>query len=433
MNYGVPYKGSKNLIATKLAEAIPSAENFYDLFAGGCAVTHKMLECGRFKRYYANDLDGQGLKLFTDAVNGKYKDEKRWISREDFSRLKDSDPYVACCWSFGNNQKNYMYAKEIEPWKKAQHYAMALGDFSLMEEFGIHTDGSRKDVVAHEAEYKRKYIKWWLSQQEYSEEELNVLIERCKGRIAALEEELRQYLLRGLESSGLTQAEVGRRLGTQMQGHYFGKSQWAFPTQEHYDKMRAFMPALDKDYNEVIGLHNIWQSLQRLERLQSLQSLQSLQRLQRLESLQSLQRLERLQRLQSLQRLERLEASFMSYDEVKIKPDSVIYCDPPYRGTSGYKNEFDHERFYDWCCQQKELVLVSEYEMPRGRFTEVWSKNHRSRLSRTANNGVTERLFVPTRQLAKYREMMRKTFGPRKPKYIQLDLFPEMLQAASEK
>jgi site-specific DNA-adenine methylase len=39
MNYGVPYKGSKNLIVTKLAEAIPGAENFYDLFAGGCAVT----------------------------------------------------------------------------------------------------------------------------------------------------------------------------------------------------------------------------------------------------------------------------------------------------------------------------------------------------------------------------------------------------------
>lgn len=55
MNYGVPYKGSKNLIVTKLAEAIPGAENFYDLFAGGCAVTHKMLECGRFKHGPLNE------------------------------------------------------------------------------------------------------------------------------------------------------------------------------------------------------------------------------------------------------------------------------------------------------------------------------------------------------------------------------------------
>ncbi len=50
MSYGVPYKGSKNLIAAKLAEAIPSADNFYDLFAGVCGVSHRMMETGRFKR-----------------------------------------------------------------------------------------------------------------------------------------------------------------------------------------------------------------------------------------------------------------------------------------------------------------------------------------------------------------------------------------------
>lgn len=38
--YGVPYQGSKNSIAEKIINIIPSAENFYDLFAGGCAITH---------------------------------------------------------------------------------------------------------------------------------------------------------------------------------------------------------------------------------------------------------------------------------------------------------------------------------------------------------------------------------------------------------
>ena len=404
MNYGVPYKGSKNLLADDLMKVIPAkgVENFYDLFAGGCAVTHKAMLGGRFARHFANDLDGQGLRLFQDSIGGKYRDEKRWISREDFGRLKDTDPYVSCCWSFGNNQSNYLYSQEIEPWKKALHYARVLGDFSLMEEFGIRTDGSRADITAHHDEYKRKYIRWWLSKQEYTAEELDALIAKCRGDIRVQQEELRQYLLRGLESSGLTQAEVGRRLGSQMTGHYFGRSQWEFPTEEYYNMMRTFMPALDKDYNEVVGLTRLWQSLE------SLESLQSLQRLQRLQSLQSLQRLQSLQSLQ---------ASFISYDEVEILPRSVIYCDPPYRGTDGYKTEFDHESFYDWCGRQTELVLVSEYGMPEDRFVEVLHRSHRSRLSGTANVGVTEKLFVPRHQAARYYELMKK------PRWRQLELF----------
>ncbi len=245
--YGVPYKGSKNKIAERLWQAIPTkgVANFYDLFAGGCAVTHRALESGAFKRYFANDLQGDGLRLFSGAIYGTYASETRWIDRETFKVMKDKDPYVSLCWSFGNNQRAYMYAEEIEPWKKALHWARVYGDTSLLKEFGIDSDGSRRDIVAHKDEYKEKYIRWWLSRQKYTKEELDALIERCKGQIEVQEEELRQYLLRGLESSGLTQAEVGRRLGTQMTGHYFGRSQWQFPTQEYYEQMQTFMPALD--------------------------------------------------------------------------------------------------------------------------------------------------------------------------------------------
>ncbi len=393
MNYGVPYKGSKNRIVKQLAEAIPKADVFCDLFAGGCAVTHRMMELGKFGRYIANDLDGGGVRLFKDSVDGKYSNETRWISREDFKTLRYTDPYVGLCWSFGNNGQDYLYGAEVEPWKKALHFARVFGDFSLMEEFSIRTDGSSADITAHHEKYKAKYIRWWLSQQEYSKEELDALIERCRGQIAVQQEELRQYLLRGLESSGLTQKEVGRRLGTQMQGHYFGRSQWMFPTKEHYDTMRTFMPALDKDYNEITGLYRLWQSLQRLQSLQS---------------------------LQSLQRLQRLEVSFKSYDKVEIPKGSVVYCDIPYRGTDGYGMEFDHDAFYDWCRRQTELVLVSEYSMPEDRFAEVWSTSHRSNLSATANNAVTERLFVPKGQLGLYGRMMNR--GKER---VQLELFPE--------
>ena len=74
--------------------------------------------------------------LFIDAINGKYNDESRWISREDFFRLKDTDPYVAVVWSFGNNLRDYLYSKEIEPLKKAIHYAMFFSDYSLGKELG---------------------------------------------------------------------------------------------------------------------------------------------------------------------------------------------------------------------------------------------------------------------------------------------------------
>lgn len=83
-------------------------------------MTHAALLSGKFKEVHANDIT-DSVKLFEDALNGKYENESRWISREDFFRLKDSDPYVRIVWSFGNNQRNYLYSREIEPYKKAVH------------------------------------------------------------------------------------------------------------------------------------------------------------------------------------------------------------------------------------------------------------------------------------------------------------------------
>ena len=43
MRYGVCYKGSKNQIAEWIYSHFPKADNFYDLFAGGCAITQRAL------------------------------------------------------------------------------------------------------------------------------------------------------------------------------------------------------------------------------------------------------------------------------------------------------------------------------------------------------------------------------------------------------
>ena len=49
-----------------------------------------------------------------DAVNGKYHDEKRIITREEFEEQKDTDAYVKYIWSFGNNGSGYLWGKNIE-------------------------------------------------------------------------------------------------------------------------------------------------------------------------------------------------------------------------------------------------------------------------------------------------------------------------------
>ena len=112
--------GSKDKIAMQLLSVIPAANNFYDLFAGGCAITHAVLLHHKWENIIANDIQGT-TDLFLDAIKGKFCNEKRWISRKDFFRLKDNDPYVRWIWSFGNNGRTYIFGRDIELIKKEAH------------------------------------------------------------------------------------------------------------------------------------------------------------------------------------------------------------------------------------------------------------------------------------------------------------------------
>ena len=384
--------GSKNRIAQALIDVMPKAHTFVDLFAGGCAVTHAAMLSGKYSSFIANDIDGAMPQLFLDAINGKFKDENRWISREDFERMKKDDAYIRSVWSFGNNGVTYMYSKEVEPWKKALHYARFFGDFSLLREFGIDSDGSSSDIINHRDEYKKKYVAWYVENvlgKTFDES----LIKELESKIEEQSEDLRLYLVAARDVAGLTSSDVDKLLGTNgMAGHYFGKSQWEFPTREAYDIMRTAMPSL-VDYDEVYGYADLLQSRQRLQRLESLQSLERLQRLESLQLLESLQSLQRLQRLQSLQSLQSLEVHSGDYRAVNIPDNSVVYCDIPYRGTAEYiAGTFDHDAFYEWALSRPYPVFVSEYAMP-SEFVCVWDIKHRCILSGTANNAVTEKLF----------------------------------------
>ena len=152
MNYGLPYKGSKNKLATDILRLLPKKTHLIDLFCGGCAISHAAFLRKKYEHIHINDKNPLCPEFFLNALQGAYEDETRWISREDFFRLKATDPYVAFVWSFGNNLRDYLYSKEREGWKKALHYAIFFNDYSLGKEYGFDFSFLRP-----EADYQTKY------------------------------------------------------------------------------------------------------------------------------------------------------------------------------------------------------------------------------------------------------------------------------------
>lgn len=82
----------------------------------------------------------------------------------------------------------------------------------------------------------------WLAQKEKTE--------RSYEDVKRDYKHLREELCSALKSSGRKASEVDELLGTcGMAGHYFGESQWMFPTREAFEKMKTIMPALSSmDY-----------------------------------------------------------------------------------------------------------------------------------------------------------------------------------------
>jgi len=89
-----------------------------------------------------------------------------------------------------------------------------------------------------------------------------------------------------------------------------------------------------------------------------------------------------------------------SYYDLMIPENSIIYCDPPYQGTTKYtKNEtpFDHEIFWAWCrnkTKQGHKVFISEYNAPDD-FKCIWEKEIVSSLTKdTGSKKGIEKLFI---------------------------------------
>lgn len=98
-DFGIPYKGSKSKIAEEILVELPMGKRLVDLFGGGFAITHCALVNYSYKweKFVYNDINPLLEPLIKDAINGKYNPETfdyKWISREDFYRLKETDGYV---------------------------------------------------------------------------------------------------------------------------------------------------------------------------------------------------------------------------------------------------------------------------------------------------------------------------------------------------
>lgn len=128
----IPYLGSKSKGAAQIYEAIATANakgTLVDLLCGGFAISEYFLQRGW--NVIANDKNQYVIALLRKVLF-EGLDEKivtRFVSRGHFTEvLKTPDNYEAwyvgyimCIWSFGNNQKDYLFGKNVEPYKLAGH------------------------------------------------------------------------------------------------------------------------------------------------------------------------------------------------------------------------------------------------------------------------------------------------------------------------
>lgn len=187
-SYGVYYQGSKNKIAAEVVNNLPSAPLLIDVFAGGGAITHAALLSHRFSSILANDYDCGALQLFYRASHGLIdfeEERKRWVSREDFKRLKDTDPIVRYHWSFSNNGRNYLYSIDREPYKRAYHFALNCNDWTEWNAIGLEKfEPTRQSIRAHAEEIKDIYIRWLLKHNCYEGE---IKLRKSLERLESLE------------------------------------------------------------------------------------------------------------------------------------------------------------------------------------------------------------------------------------------------------
>lgn len=408
ITYGLPYMGSKNSIAKNLIKQLPRRDNFYDLFCGGGSMAHRAALSGKYKHIYCNDLTG-AVEYVERARRGEYDNRREWVDREYFNKNKNNDIFLAFMWSFGNNGQRYMYGEHIEPLKKRLHFAYIENDNSLLKEFYSANDiptgheAVYKYCLEHSVEIINSYIEWY--QLKYIGKVVD--ISKLKQALRTDDERLRNYLIEQRNKNKLKNIDVDKYLGTNgMRRHYFGRSQWEFPTRENYNKLNDIMD-WPLSYDEVCGdiVRDELFTLKNLSRLKAQAS-------GNVSSPFRLQHINRLKRFKAIQNTGTRQWHFSrgSYDDVKIKNNSVIYCDIPYKDTAEYiSGAFDYDKFYKW-RQTQNNIYISEYNMPAAEFREVYNIEKTVLMSPKGKRiKAVEKLFIPIKNKLHFEEVEQLT------------------------
>lgn len=99
--------------------------------------------------------------------------------------------------------------------------------------------------------------------------------------------------------------------------------------------------------------------------------------------------------LKQLPNIKDVHFSNLSYQEMVIDEPATIYCDPPYLNTVKYKDDFNHEVFWQWVRDMSKVhdVFVSEYQAPDD-FKCIKEIVHSTTMNRNKKELRIERLFI---------------------------------------
>ena len=103
----------------------------------------------------------------------------------------------------------------------------------------------------------------------------------------------------------------------------------------------------------------------------------------------------------------------VDYKSIDVK-NAVIYCDPPYANTTKYKDDFNHNEYWNWVrkMSKNNIVLCSEYNAPDD-FDCIWSKELTTTLDKNSRSKAVEKLFMIKKVAGNFGFLWRWSIGLR--------------------
>lgn len=171
-HYGIPYMGSKQKLVDKIVPFIlkrhPGVDSFYDLFGGGGSVSLYVV-----RKYPHLDVVYNERSKAISALMQHLKEggdiPLDFVSRDEFEAgYKGDDWYsglLQCAWTFGNNQKTYLYGKPLEDFKRAlaELVVTGKGDIEWIERTAddilknVYGNDTKTKLFLNTSKYKTPY------------------------------------------------------------------------------------------------------------------------------------------------------------------------------------------------------------------------------------------------------------------------------------